>query len=101
MRERLGESGRVSSLRIAADGPLRRSELDAAACTPACHPVALRGGSSSCSKRLQRRPVLRQRTPAAARARPAAAHTRRPVPPQLTPAPRPVLRPPALRSFGW
>lgn len=53
MRERLGEPGRVSSLRIAADGPFRRSESDAA-CTPAWHRCA------------PWRQLILQQTPAAA-----------------------------------
>ena len=86
MRERLGEPGRVSSLRIAADGPLRRSELDDAACTPAWHLVAHRGGSSSCSKRPQ--PPSRL----------GAANARSAVPSRDSARPRPPARPDAAHT---
>ena len=82
-----GESGRVSSLRIAADGPLRRSESDAA-CTPAWHRCApwrqliLQQTPAAAvpprrSKRPQRRPVPRQRTSAADGLPRRSAHLRR------------------------
>ena len=91
----------ASSLRIAADGPACRHGTSLRI-VAAAYPAAMRSQLTAHrdrarpprrSKRPQRRPVPRQRTPAADGLPRRSAHPPpRPVPPQLTPA---------LRSFGW